>query len=51
MKHIYDTLTAGIADDAAKQRVTVECFAVTPLTLLYIDGHMEFRRFRGSRGG
>ena len=38
VQHIYNTLTAHIADDAAKQRVTVECFAVTPLnTNLYLQ--------------
>ena len=38
LTHIFDTLTADIADDAAKKRVTVECFAVTPLsTNLYLQ--------------
>ena len=39
--HIYDTLAANAADPAAKERITVECFAISPLVPLNTNIYLQ----------
>ena len=39
--HIYDTLAANAADAEAKARITVECFAVSPLVPLNTNIYLQ----------
>ena len=41
IKHIYDTLAANAADPAAKERISVECFAVSPLVPLNTNIYLQ----------
>ena len=41
IKHFYDTLTANVADAQAKARISVECFAVSPIIPLNTNVYMQ----------